>query len=118
MTTDAELYSALKYRVDVDECGTRVHYNAQGYLHCEEGPAIEYTSGCKAWYQNGLRHRIDGPAIEYTSGCKEWYQNGLRHRIDGPAIEWPDGSVEWWLNGKRCTKQNYHAQLKTLGQTP
>ena len=95
MTTEAELYTALKYRIEVLRNGIRVHYNAQGYLHCEEGPAIEYTSGCKAWYQNGLRHRIDGP-----------------------AIEWPDGSVEWWLNGKRCTKQNYHAQLKTLGQTP
>ena len=94
MTTLAELYSALKYRVEVLRNGIRVHYNAQGYLHCEEGPAIEYASGCKAWYQNGLRHRIDGP-----------------------AIEWPDGSKEWWLNGKRYTKQAYYAQLKTLGHT-
>ena len=27
------------------------------------------------------------PAIEYTSGSKFWYKNGLLHREGGPAIE-------------------------------
>ena len=95
MTSEEDVYNALKYRVVVEPNGTRKYFNAAGQLHHDEGPAIEYASGCKAWYQNGLRHRIDGP-----------------------AIEWPDGSKEWYLNGKKYAKQNYHAQLKALGQTP
>ena len=94
MTNETDLYDALKYRVVVEPNGTRKYFNAAGQLHRDEGPAVEYASGCKAWYQNGLRHRIDGP-----------------------AIEWPDGSKEWYLNGKKYAKQNYLAQLKTLGQT-
>ena len=42
MTTLAELYSALKYRVVVEPDGTRKYYNAQGYLHCEDGPAASH----------------------------------------------------------------------------
>ena len=95
MTTEAKLYSALKYRVEVLRSGIRVHYNAQGYLHCE-----------------------DGPAIEYSTGGRVWYQNGLLHRADGPAIEWPDGIKKWYLNGKKYTEQAYYAQLKALEQTP
>jgi hypothetical protein len=95
MTTNAELFEALKYRVVVNpDTGTRIYYNHAGRLHREEGPAIEWSSGTMEWWQNGLRHRLDGPAIEYANG----YQ-------------------EWWLNGKRYTKQDYHAQLKALGHT-
>ncbi len=35
--------------------------NERGELHREDGPAIEYTSGTKMWYQNGKLHREDGP---------------------------------------------------------
>ena len=76
MTTDAELFDALKYRVDVDECGTRRCYNSANQLHCDEGPAIEFATGDKFWYLNGLLHRTDGPAVEYANGSKEWYING------------------------------------------
>ena len=69
MTTVAELYSALKYRVEVSPVtGTHSYYNAAGQLHCDEGPAIVRVDGTLAWYQNGKRHRTDGPAIEYASG--------------------------------------------------
>ena len=89
MTTEAELYSALKYRVVVDpHSGARKYYNALGRLHCEEGPAFV---------------RADG--------TEEWWQNGLRHRINGPAVEHADGGKEWWINGKSYTKQEYQAQL-------
>ena len=119
MTTLAELFEALKYRVDVSPItGTRMYYNSAGQLHREDGPAIEYANSNKEWWQNDQRHRTDGPAMTHTDGFSVWFQNGLRHRTDGPAVEYADGSKEWWLNGKRCTKQNYHARLKTLGQTP
>ena len=53
----------------------------------------------KRWHDSdGKLHRDDGPAIEYASGRKVWYQHGLRHRDDGPAIEWPNGAKRWWLN--------------------
>ena len=42
----------------------------------------------KKWNnKNGELHREDGHAVEYASGSKEWWINGLRHREDGPAIE-------------------------------
>ena len=89
------LYSALKYRVEVDQHGTRRYYNAAGRLH-----------------------RTDGPAIEWYDGDLEWFHNGKRHRTDGPAIVRVDGTLAWWINGKSYTQQEYHAQLKTLEQTP
>ena len=118
MTTLAELYSALKYRVEVSPVtGTRSYYNSANQLHCDEGPAIVRVDGTLAWWQNGLLHRKDGPAIEYANGGKEWWHQGFRHRNCGPAVIRSDGSNEWWLNGVRYTEQNYHARLKTLKHT-
>ena len=107
MTTLAEVFDALKYRIDVDRHGTRRYYNDAGRLHREDGPAIVYPTRGKEWYQNGLRHRLDGPAIVWGNGGKEWWQNGKRHRIGGPAVIRSDGSNEWWLNGIYYTKHGY-----------
>ena len=74
--SEQDVFDALKYRMEVDEWGTRRYYNADKQLH-----------------------RIDGPAIERAKGTKEWFQNGQRHRTDGPAIERFDGYREWWING-------------------
>ena len=74
MTTEAELYSALKYRVVVDpHSGARKHFNAAGQLHCEEGPAVIRADGTKEWYQNGEWHRVDGPAVVYPNSQKFWF---------------------------------------------
>ena len=74
-----------------------------GKLHREDGPAIEYPNGTKAWYLNGKHHREDGPAAEHPDGYKSWYLNDKRHREDGPAIEHPDGSKYWYINGEEIT---------------
>jgi len=66
--------------------------------HKEDGPAVEWDSGTKEWYQNGLCHRVDGPAVEDIVGNKFWYQNGQRHREDGPAIEYENGNKYYYLN--------------------
>jgi len=59
------------------------------------------TYGNKYWKNSvGDYHREDGPAIEWIIGSKAWYINGQRHREDGPAVEYPDGTKEWWVNGK------------------
>lgn len=79
MPSDAALYEALKYRVEVDKFGTRRYYNRAGQRHREDGPAVEYADGVTAWYQNNLLHRVDGPAVEYANGSKEWYINGTEY---------------------------------------
>jgi hypothetical protein len=61
--------------------GTKYYFKdkAMTILHREDGPAIEYDSGTKAWWLNGKLHRDDGPAVEWKSGAKAWYLNGLEY---------------------------------------
>ena len=48
-------------------------------LHREDGPAIDYKNGYKAWFLNGKCHRDDGPAVEYRFGTKEWWLNNVKY---------------------------------------
>ena len=91
------------YEIDAD--GNKFWRNPKGQLHREDGPAVEYASGTKYWYQNNKKYREDGPAVEFVDVVKWWYKNGHRHRLDGPAIEWADGDKEWWINGVELTEQ-------------
>ena len=75
--------------------------NDAGQTHREDGPALIYPNGYKAWWINGQRHREDGPAIIYADGHKAWWINGQRHKIDGPAFIGTNGSKAWWINGKK-----------------
>jgi hypothetical protein len=88
--------------------GSRAWYQ-NGQWHRLGGPAVEYADGFRAWYQNGLRHRLDGPAVEYADGSREWFQNDVLHRTDGPAIEYADGTYEWWLDGTQYTEDAWRA---------
>ncbi len=99
MVTKIELDDRIEYR------------NGKGQLHKEDGPAVEFSNGSKAWYLNGKRHREDGPAIEYYYGYKAWYLNDKHHREDGPAIEYSDGTKKWYLNEKSYTEQEYHQEV-------
>ena len=100
-----------KYYVTVDEEGTTRWYKDAKckILHRENGPAVEYTTGDKRWFQNGDLHRTDGPAIEWSDGTKSWYQNGKRHRIDGAAIEYSDCDNAWYINGEELTEEEFIA---------
>ena len=66
---------------------------------------IQDGHGNKYWYKEGYIHREDGPAIEYVDGEKLWYKEGKRHREDGPAIERVDGRKEYWKNGRMWTDE-------------
>ena len=80
MTTLAELYSALKYRVEVGpDTGTRRYYNAAGQLHRDEGPAVVRVDGTSLWYQSGVLHRTNGPATVRATGYSEWWIKGIPH---------------------------------------
>ena len=88
--------------------GDRIEWrNANGQLHREDGPAVEYANGDKYWYINGKFHREDGPAIEWANDQKEWYINGKCHREDGPAIECASGDKLWYINNNHLSESRY-----------
>jgi len=99
------------------------HFNENGELHQEDGPAIEVILNTAVWYKadnlygidgpeyfnvfdrkewwvNNKRHRTDGPAVEWADGSKEWYIDDRLHRLDGPAVIDTNGNLEWWVNGE------------------
>jgi hypothetical protein len=86
-------------------------FNKDGQRHREDGPAITWADGFKAWYFNDQLHRTDGPAIENADGDKTWWVNDKLHRIDGPAIENADGRKEWYIMGDRYTEAEYHEAI-------
>jgi hypothetical protein len=115
MTSEAEVYNALKYRMVTTSDGTRIYYNHAGQFHREDGPAVIYTDNSCFWYQNDLRHREDGPAVEWPDGTKEWWYNNLRHCTTGPAVIYESGYKCWFLNGVEYTESNYPTKLAALG---
>jgi hypothetical protein len=72
------LFELLTLDCRVDEYGTVQYYNTLGKLHRVYGPAIEYSDGRCAWWQNGQPHRLGGPAIEWADGYRAWYINDWR----------------------------------------
>ena len=109
--SEQEVFDRLKYRIEVSEYGT-MYYNGAGQLHREVGPAVEWASGTKMWYQNGIRHRTDGPAIVTPGGYSTWYQNGKCHRTDGPAVEYATGHKRWFINGVEMPEAEFNQEVK------
>ena len=103
------LFKKDKYHHDfqIDEYGCYTML-----LHREDGPAIEYKNGDKAWYKFGVLHRLDGPAIDNINGYKAWFVDGKLHREDGPAVVSHISSTKnlYYLNGKKI----YKAKLERL----
>ena len=89
--SEQDVFDALKYRIEVDNEGTRRYYNSAGQLH-----------------------RVHGPAVEFLSGERQWYQNGNLHRTDGPAIISKIGAQSFWLNGKYMTKSEYDCAVRCV----
>ena len=102
-----------KYKVTVFKDRTEWR-NLEGKFHREDGPAIEYINGDKAWCIDGNQHREDGPAVEHANGYKAWYIDGLRHREDGPAVEYINGDKAWYIYGENLTKQEFNNRKTTL----
>jgi hypothetical protein len=96
----------------IEENGDKFWINKGGELHRLNGPAVEFSDGCKIWYCDGKLHRIGGPAIEKMDGTKEWYEDDKRHRIDGPAIDSSDGIKLLYLRGIYfCSKEKFFEAL-------
>ena len=56
-------------------------------------------------------HRENGPAMEYANGSKAWWINNNRHRLDGPAVECADGYKAWWVNGERLSEKKFNRRM-------
>ena len=67
-----------------------------------------YSNAGTIWMQDECIHREDGPAIEWPDGTKAWYLNDKEHREDGPAVEYANGDREWWINGVEYTEELFH----------
>ena len=95
--------------IKINELGSKFYYKDKEMkiLHREDGAAVEWSSGDKFWFLNGVLHREDAPAVEYANGTKAWYLNGERHREDGPAVEWWDGGEDWFLNDEKLTEEEF-----------
>jgi hypothetical protein len=57
-------------------------------------------------------HREDGPAIEWEDGYKAWYFYGKIHREDGPAIEWSNVMKYWYLENEKIEEEDFEKELK------
>jgi hypothetical protein len=80
------------------------HYDDNGLLHNENGPAY-VVKNHKEWWFHGKRHREDGPAVIRNNGNLEWwYIHDKLHRLDGPAIL-SCGYGYWFINGNDVTKK-------------
>jgi hypothetical protein len=44
----------MKSKLTIDQYGTKYWRLPNGNLHREDGPAIEFPSGIKIWYINGI----------------------------------------------------------------
>ena len=77
-----------------------------------------FPDGSKSYYNlNGKLHRENGPAIIYSDGSKAYFINGNRHRVTGPAIEYSDGNFEYWYKGKyisTLSQKEFERYIKLL----
>ena len=69
----------MKSTLSINRDGTKYWKTLNGSLHMEDGPAIEWSNGDKAWYINDKLHRENGPVIEIIDGRKYWYLSGIEY---------------------------------------
>ena len=64
--------------------------------------------------EKGDYHKEDGPAVEYPNGYKAWFINGERHREDGPARITSEGILQYWLNDRMFIKEDWEVEVAKL----
>lgn len=52
------------------------HYK-DGFLHRQDGPAIEFPNKSCVWFLNGKRHNENGPAVKEKNNYKEYHYNNI-----------------------------------------
>lgn len=84
-------------------------FDSSGRMHAAGMPAL-ISSNASEWYRNGVLSRTDGPAMEWISGRKDYYLDGVRltkeqfeaWRDMGGAISFDTkkGAVFGWFGNK------------------
>ena len=75
---------------------------------------VEVHNDRTDWYNlEGQRHREDGPAVEYADGYKAYYLNGKLHREDGPATEYENGNKYYYIKDIQITKEEFNNRNKS-----
>lgn len=113
-------YCRIENKGSYDE--GKFYYKDKEYkiFHREDGPAIEWINGDKAWYINGNLHRDEGPAVEFVQGDMSWFKNGKLHREDGPAYisRNPDNNLimrqEYYLDDKEYSYKDYIVEIDKI----
>lgn len=59
--------------IEINEYGIK-RYGLNGKRHRLDGP-IEWSDRTKGWWINGNLHREDGLALEFSDGSRAWYIN-------------------------------------------
>jgi hypothetical protein len=103
--------------VKTDEYGTVMHYNAEGWLHNPDGPAVVYVNGTQEHWINGELHNEDGPAVADSDGYKFYYINNKLHNPHGPAVIDPDGCAEFWIDNEELTEAEFKSWRKNNALT-
>lgn len=105
-------YSKIPLSNIVHESGVRYVFS-DGYLHCENGPAIETSDGTRVWMQDGILDRTDGPAIEPSLTMKNAHKctvrdhtckfvHHVRHEVLGNVSRGLHLTcTEWYIQGVR-----------------
>jgi len=88
-----------KFDGDITELKILYHYEIEGKLHREGGPARCWSTGLQEWFINNKYHNESGPAKFYNLNAYEWWLNGVRHRDDGPAVV-SQHAEEWFQHGR------------------
>lgn len=66
---------------------------SDGRIHREDGPAVEYNNGGKAWYLFNKPHRTDGYAIiDLMYNDKSFYVMGTRY---DDVMSWAKAAVQY-----------------------
>ena len=56
MTTEADVYNALRYcRVVTNSDGSRMYFDSDNLLHRDDGPAVEGADGTREWYNRAVK---------------------------------------------------------------
>ena len=56
MATESAVFESLKYRIEVDDFGTRRYYNSAGQVHRNDGPAVIYAGVARGWFLHGVEY--------------------------------------------------------------
>ena len=78
---------------------------------------ITTINGTTEYRVDNIYHRDDGPAIEFASGDRFWFQSGKLHREDGPAVTYFNRPARWFLDGVEYSEEEFNKKMNIVDPT-